>query len=189
MCSMSVNVFRKQWKRWQYQLRNLEGAAKVGCGMLALSVVLAVSVLIPTQQKLQQTERELAEQRRTVEQNPQSLQVRSPDAVLAEFYRFLPPEDKLLEQVAQVLEVTEDNGIEADRIEYAVLPDAGGKLRRYQMTMPVRGTYPNTRYFMIDLLNQMPSVAISDLSFRRQDPHGDQVESRMRLTFYLRRGA
>jgi hypothetical protein len=35
----------------------------------------------------------------------------------------------------------------------------------------------------------MPSVAISDLSFRRQDPHGDQVESRMRLTFYLRRGA
>lgn len=189
---MSIDVLeqgRKKWKRWRYQVRHLEGTAKLGWGMLALSGVLAVSVLIPAQQKLQQTEHELAAQRRARERNPQSVQDRSPDAILASFYSQLPPEEKLLEQVAQVLEVAEDNGIEADRIEYAALPDAGGHLRRYQMTMPVRGTYPNTRYFMIDLLNQMPSVAISELGFRREDAHGDRVESRLRLTFYLRRGA
>lgn len=192
MRDMGIDVLeqgRKSWKRWQYQARHLEGTAKLGWGMLALSGVLAVSVLMPAQQELQQTEYELAAQRRAIEQNPQPVQDRSPDAILASFYSHLPPEEKLLEQVAQVLEIAEDNGIEADRIEYAALPDAGGKLRRYQMTMPVRGTYPNTRYFMIDLLNQMPSVAISELGFRREDAHGDRVESRLKLTFYLRRGA
>jgi len=190
--NMRIDVFghgRRLWKRWQYRLRNLEGPAKLGWGLLVVSAVLATAVLSPARHKLQQTEAEVAAQRSAMQHNPQQIQDRSPEAMLAAFYRFLPPEATLLEQVAQVLEVAEDNGIEADKIEYAVLPDASSKLRRYQMTMPVRGTYPNTRYFMIDLLNQMPAVAISELGFRREDAHGEQVESRLRLTFFLRRDA
>lgn len=188
MCGMKIDALGKAWQRWHYRLRSLEWPARMGSGLLLVSAVLAFTVLAPARQQLAQTERTLAEQRRIATMHPARMD-RSPEAMLAAFYRFLPQEDSLLEQVAEVLQIAEENGIAMDKIEYAVMPDPGSRLRRYQMTMPLRGTYPDLRYFMIDVMNRMPAVAISELGFRREDVHGDEVESRIRLTFYLGRAA
>ena len=189
MCGMKIDALGKAWQRWHYRLRSLEWPARIGGGLLLVSAVLAFTVLVPAQKQLEQMERTLAEQRRLSAMHPVARVDRSPEAMLAAFYRYLPQEGSLLEQVAEVLQIAEENGIAMDKIEYAVMPDPGSRLRRYQMTMPLRGTYPDVRYFMIDVMNRMPAVAISELGFRREDVHGDEVESRIRLTFYLGRAA
>jgi hypothetical protein len=60
---------------------------------------------------------------------------------------------------------------------------ADDRLVRYRMTLPVSGTYPQVRAFVVDVLRDVPAAALDDIQLRR-DAAG-RIEARVRFSLFL----
>jgi len=69
------------------------------------------------------------------------------------------------------------------------MPDKVGKLVRYQMTLPVKGEYPQIRKFLTDLPGALPAVALENVQFERQKIADPNVEAKIRLVLYMERAS
>ncbi|WP_413439160.1 hypothetical protein ACFDAU_06380 [Sulfuriferula sp. GW1] len=70
--------------------------------------------------------------------------------------------------------------------EYRMTPDRTGKLTRYQITLPVKGSYAQIRRFVAQTLTQVPVAALDDISFKRETIGAAQLEAHIKLTLFLR---
>ena len=60
-----------------------------------------------------------------------------------------------------------------------------GKLWRYEIVLPVHGTYPQVRVFLAQVLTKIPHLALQSVSFERQKVGDAMIEANIRLTLYL----
>ena len=60
-------------------------------------------------------------------------------------------------------------------------------LARYQILLPVRGSYPQLRRFLHALLGQLPAVVVEDVEFQRKKIADTDLTGRIRMTLYLSR--
>lgn len=178
-----VSGLKSQYKRF-YQL-GWQGM--LGLAILVGAIVLGLTVLLPSILHLQQLEQDFAQLQAAVKQHATLADDRSPQAALNSFYEFLPPEKKANQQIAVILNAADAYSLQLDQVEYVLKRDSTLGLSRYLITMPLRGRYTDIRYFVIELMNRMPSAAVNELSFRREDIKAEQIEARLRLTVYLRR--
>lgn len=172
---------------WLFRLKELGWAGMLGLGLLLGCGILSVAVLLPELRHLDELERDIAQLHSGTDKNQGQWVDRSPHATLNTFYRFLPAESDAPAQVSSIFSAANDNGIDLDKIEYTLTHDPAAGFSRYQVILPLSGTYPDIRHFVIDLLNTMPALAINELSFKREDTHSQEVEARLRLTIYLGR--
>jgi branched-subunit amino acid ABC-type transport system permease component len=70
--------------------------------------------------------------------------------------------------------------------EYRTDADQGGQFRRVTVSFPVSGTYPQIRSFIISLLSENPSVALSDVTFKREREGGDLIAANLRFSIFQR---
>lgn len=69
--------------------------------------------------------------------------------------------------------------------EYRITPSKNGKLVRYQITLPVKGSYLQIRQFVAQALRDVPLAALDDITFKRETIGATEVETRIKLTLYL----
>jgi hypothetical protein len=69
--------------------------------------------------------------------------------------------------------------------EYRLLRERDGKLSRYQITLPIRATYPQLLGFIQDVLAQIPSAALEGIGFKRDAISAEAVEAQIRFVVYL----
>ena len=105
---------------------------------------------------------------------------------LAAFYASLPASTGALEAIEIVHRAAEANGVKLATGEYRLVREGGAQVLRYQITLPARSSYPHLRAWLAEVMNAVPTAALDDLSFRRDDVGGDSVEARVRLTLFLR---
>lgn len=178
-----VSGLKSQYKRFH----QLGWQGMLGLAILVGAIVLGLTVLLPAILHLQQLEKDFAQLQAAVKQHATLTDDRSPQAALNSFYEFLPPEKKANQQIAVILNAADAYSLQLDQVEYVLKRDSTLGLSRYLITMPLRGRYTDIRYFVIELMNRMPSAAVNELSFRREDIKAEQIEARLRLTVYLRR--
>lgn len=65
--------------------------------------------------------------------------------------------------------------------------DPKTQLARYQIVLPVRGSYPQIRGFLKALLAQLPTVVLEDLELQRKRIGDRELNGRVRMTLYLSR--
>lgn len=70
--------------------------------------------------------------------------------------------------------------------EYRLSPDKTGKLARYQITLPVKGSYVQIRQFVDQALIDVPVAALDDIDFKREAIGATQLEARIKFTLYVR---
>ncbi len=75
-------------------------------------------------------------------------------------------------------------GLELEQGEYR-LQQAGGGLWRYQIVLPVVGSYPALRTFLADALNANPGLALDGLYLGRERVESAELRAVMRFTLYL----
>ncbi|OFZ71061.1 MAG: hypothetical protein A2Z01_00035 [Betaproteobacteria bacterium RBG_16_58_11] len=68
--------------------------------------------------------------------------------------------------------------------EYRLNPDKTGKLVRYQVTLPVKGSYLQIRQFVDQALIDVPVAALDDINFKREAIGATQLEARIKFTLY-----
>ncbi|WP_071323347.1 hypothetical protein [Janthinobacterium sp. 1_2014MBL_MicDiv] len=104
---------------------------------------------------------------------------------LRQYYQFFPAKETLGVWMGRLYETAAENGIALDQGQYQLSHDGKGKLWRYEIVLPVHGSYPQVRAFLAQVLAKIPHLALQSVSFERQKVGDAMVEANIRLTLYL----
>ncbi|HJX19180.1 MAG TPA: hypothetical protein VJ437_13450 [Acidiferrobacterales bacterium] len=176
--------------RWMANLwlRGLGWPGIVGLSLVAFSLAFYVSAVLPAQEELERRLNEANSLRDRIQQAARifTSNPRSPAGQLGAFYQFFPASEGAPETLRGIYQAAQAQGIFLDRGEYHVIPEQSGRLLRYQVTLPVKGPYPQIQKFLATVLTQNPTVSLENVSFGKQKVADPVVEARIQLIVYLR---
>jgi len=180
------DIKKQPLSRWlQYHARQFGWQGLSGITMLLGSATLALTIVLPKTDKLDQLSREVEKLRIEIPQHQGKWIDRSPQASLNTFYHFLPAEHQTTNLLATILVAANDNELTVDKADYALTRNSQAAFSRYQITMPISGSYVNIRKFTNQVLNTLPAAALNEITFKRQDISAETIEARLRFTIYL----
>jgi hypothetical protein len=171
------------WAEVVYRARSVGWQCLLGVALLLLSAVLFLLMLLPKQGQLEQLKHAAAMLEVSPKQNNHAAD-NSPQTSLNAFYKLLPTEGQAPKAFQQILAMANDQGVEPEKSEYQSARNPSAAFTRYQMTLPMHGRYLDIRKFVIQVLNTLPNVALSEISFKRDEANPDQVEARLRFSIY-----
>lgn len=176
--------------RWRWQPRRWLGRigwpGVVAVGVLTVCAAFYYSTLRPIQARLdaaQQTTISLHEKIRQAEAAEKGGRPLADE--LTSYYRLFPKEKDLPDTLGKIFAFAKDQGLSLEHGEYRASPDKSGKLLRYQMTLPVKGEYPQIRKFIAGLAAEVPAVGLEQIQFERQKVSDRTVEAKIKLVLYL----
>lgn len=178
--------------RWGLQgsLDFLGWPGVVGLGLLAFCLVAYLSALLPAQHRLAEMlaqagslRAQLAKSKATQMETP------VPEAQLTSFYQFFPAHVATPDLLEKLYAAAEASGMVLEQGDYRLTSSKGDKIELYQISLPVRGSYPQIRKFIGRLLADLPAASLDGVSFLRQKVTDVQIESQLKLTLYLGDGA
>jgi hypothetical protein len=173
--------------RLQYEARRLGWQGLAGLVLIGASLVAAFSIVLPQAERLRLLENEAAQLRRELPRQRMMQPEQTPLEALAAFYDLLPDEHAIAGQIALLLSAASDHDLAPDKAEYAVTRSTAADFVRYQITLPVRGSYPDIRKFANQALHDLPAAALNEIAFQRENIDSDEVEARLRFTLFLHR--
>jgi len=80
-------------------------------------------------------------------------------------------------------------GLELAQGEYRLTEVKDARLRRYQLSLPVAGGYPEIRAFVAQALNADPALALTAIQLRREQIENPELDALLSFTLYLEPGA
>lgn len=112
---------------------------------------------------------------------------KSPDLSeqLVAFYRFFPKLNTVSDWIAKLYDAAVQQNLILDTGEYQLVPARDGQLIRYDITLPVKGSYLQIRKFVAQALEDVPSLALGGITFNRQKIDDAFVDAQIRFTLYL----
>lgn len=170
-------------------LQGLGVPGLAGMAMLLLALVYGLAGLMPHWQSLQQLSVQTQEAREylaKVEEGSVAAPV-VPQRQLDDFRSKLPAQPQATVAIDKIYALAAQERITLARGEYALGIDPKTHLARYQILLPVRGSYPQLRRFLHALLGQLPAVVVEDVEFQRKKIADTDLTGRIRLTLYLSR--
>ncbi|MGX1126914.1 type 4a pilus biogenesis protein PilO [Pseudomonas defluvii] len=106
---------------------------------------------------------------------------------LDDFHKQLPAQPQATEVIDRIYALARAEKISLARGEYALGVDPKTRLARYQILLPLRGSYPQIRRFLRALLGQLPALVLEDLDLQRKQIGDSELNGRIRMTLYLSR--
>lgn len=111
--------------------------------------------------------------------------VLSDNQALQIFYDFLPHSDTSSYWINELDKIAKENGVELNSSDYRLMMEKESRLVRYEIKLPVHGTYPQIRAFIASALLSVPTLALTDISIKRETVQIGQVEARLNMSLYL----
>jgi Tfp pilus assembly protein PilO len=105
---------------------------------------------------------------------------------LAAFYAYFPPSAAAPELLGKIHAAAGANGIVLRSGEYKFERNADQKLARYQITLPLVGSYGQVRRFVATVLADVPAASVDEIQMKRESIASTTLEVRIRLSMYLR---
>jgi len=160
--------------------------AVLGLIVFAGIAVLYVFGIVPEQERLDQLRLQAAHAHRGLQAADRA---KTQPEMLAEFYAFFPPPGRLPDLLERVFNAAKRQDLVLEQGEYRAARDSVGELTRYQIALPVRGTYPQIRKFVDGVLADVPSLSLEGIQFERHKVNDSAVEAKVKLVVYLGRGS
>lgn len=104
---------------------------------------------------------------------------------LAAFYSFFAASRSVPAALQKVDAAVTASGLAFEAAQYRLSREGGLRLARYEVILPLRGTYGQVRSFVAALIDEMPQVAIDDVVIKRESVDATVIEARLRLSIYL----
>jgi hypothetical protein len=170
-------------------VRRLGLPGAIGAALIAVAVGYAVVAVLPARDEAarlavqaERAEARVARIRSGAEAPPEPAAQR-----LDAFHRSLPEQALATEAIDRIFAAAEAERLSLSRGEYALVIDPEPGLARYQILLPVRGTYPQLRRFLGAALDAVPALGLEDIDFQRKQIGETELEGRIRMTLYLSR--
>jgi Tfp pilus assembly protein PilO len=155
-----------------------------GIALLVAAGAFYVATLLPQQARLQEL-RSQSHRQRQAAQRPESEAPIAPAQKLAAFYGLFPAHEALPDLLEAVYGAARKQALVLEQGEYRPIKDTLGDLVRYQVTLPVRGTYPQIRKFVDGALAGVRTLSLESIQFERQKVGDPAVEAKVRFVVYL----
>ncbi len=156
------------------QLRDDLGA--LGLAGLALLAVAGLFFTLAVQ-PLQERSRVLQE---ALERGAQPGQA---SGKLEELYTYLDRREERTDWLAKLHAIGRATGVQARSATYRTHA-AGARLERYEIVLPVTGTYSQIRDFMKRALAEIPVLSLDQMSLRREKRTDGRVQAELRFTLH-----
>lgn len=114
-----------------------------------------------------------------------NVKIATPDEQLASFYGFFPNKETTPEWLHKINLAAVDNGIVLRSGEYKMERTGSERLARYQIILPLTGSYQQIRRFIDMVLEQVPAAALNEVTLTRDSVSSAALEGRVRLTLYV----
>lgn len=190
--SMNERIRRGTTLAWReglpllgWQIKRTGSRGLVGIGLLCAAAVFFTSTHWPLVTQVQSMRDEL----QTAMESAARHAAHAPVVASNDPRRLLEslPERSEVPKILGVLLVQADNaGLSIDTGKYAVVATHTRELTRYHVGFPVTGTYPAIRTFINQVLKEIPTASISELSIERKTIADGAVEANIRLTLFTR---
>lgn len=170
-----------RWLRAELGSAGLAGLVLLGGALAFLGLVLE-----PLEERAARLERRL-EQLQPRAPAPRPGVVRAgaaPAAQLAAFYAFLDRGREPPEWLGRLHAIAQSAGLQLPSAEYR-LHGTGTPLERYEIVLPVSGSYGELRAFLEAALGEIPVLSLDGVSFTRQRADQARVRADLRLTLHL----
>ena len=158
----------------------------LGLGLLVLVCGFYFSTLSFEQSRLDDLRQQIA---KTRDQRAASAdEVKGPTTPadkLTAFYGFFPRPGDLPGLLEKIFAAAKAQGLQLEHGEYRVLTDNAGGLTQFQLTLPVRGTYPQIRKFVDGAMAEVPSLSLDSIQFDRPKVGDSTLNANVKLAVYL----
>lgn len=91
---------------------------------------------------------------------------------------------RVVELARQMGLITDSGTYQEIRSGTAVRP-LGKKLVKYQLSIPLQGSYPAIRDWLSAVMNELPTIAVEELTMRRENGDAPVVIAQIRFAFYF----
>lgn len=109
----------------------------------------------------------------------------SPRAQLASFYEHFARGDRLTDRLAKVHAIARSLKVEMKHADYRLTSQPDRKIDRYQMVVPIQGSYPTVRAFITAILRDLPTMSLDQVQLQRKSVGEGVVDAQLTFTFYL----
>ena len=179
-----VQVLKYKSRQFFWQTLGWKGLA--GLVLIIGSLSYLIIVAVPKAQQLQRLQIEMTAAKANQKQSDSNRNNSDPSDIARTFYDVLPTQTEASSKISAILRVATDNGLVINKVEYeqplSVLP-----LIQYQIKLPLTGSYMQIRQFINQVLNTLPSIALNDISLKREDIATDLVDAQIQFTLYLQK--
>lgn len=167
------------WNRFgKFSLRHEIGSL----GMLSLAIVaaaLAFSVFVV--QPLEAKGRTLAE--RLARTPGGSAAGPAAPEKLGELYEYLDKPEQTTDWLAKLYAIGHATGVELQSASYR--SEQAGRIERYQILLPVHGSYAQMRDFLDRALAEIPVLSLDQMTLKRETRREGAVQAELKLTLHM----
>lgn len=160
-----------------YYLGNLGRIGALGALLLAGAAVMDVARLQPLRAELSDLQE--ANRQASVATPAQSDQARLAVATM-------PVATAAEESLRQLFTAAAKSGLALKQGDYTLSSERMGDITRYQISLPVYGTYPAVRAFIAQALNENPALALAHVEMARAVIEDTELETTLRFTLFLK---
>jgi hypothetical protein len=105
---------------------------------------------------------------------------------LEKFYDALERPEAATDWLAKLYAISKATGVEMQSANYRTEnTEKTPRLERYEIVLPVSGTYSQLRDFLGRALAEIPVLSLDQLSLRRESRAEGEVQAELRLTLHL----
>ena len=102
---------------------------------------------------------------------------------LGQLYEYLEKPQATTDWLAKLYAIGKATGVELQSATYKA-SNAGGRLQRYEIVLPLTGSYTQMRDFLKRSLAEIPVLSLDQISLKRESRREGSVQAELRLTLH-----
>ena len=99
-------------------------------------------------------------------------------------YEYLEKPEATTDWLAKLYAIGKATGVELQSANYKT-QSAGGRLQRYEIVLPLTGSYAQMRDFLKRSLAEIPVLSLDQIVLKRENRREGQVQAELRLTLHM----
>lgn len=103
---------------------------------------------------------------------------------LAAVYQYLSKPESTTDWLAKLYAIGRATGVELQSASYKSAAATGGKLERYEIVVPLSGSYTQMRDFLKRSLAEIPVLSLDQITLKRETRRDGTVHAELRLTLH-----
>lgn len=176
---------RRSLDRLLLRLREELGATGIAAVSLFVFAALFLAlVLKPLEARNARLAEELEHHANRAGQRADGTGAASAAAKLETFYSYLGRGEEATDWLAKLYGIAKATGIDMQSATYKSQA-AGKRIERYEIVLPVSGTYLQVRDFLKRALAEIPVLSLDQMSLKREARNEGEVQAELHLTLHM----